>query len=149
MARANRKPQHITDRAADALDHATDKAVGRRSHSDTPVPGPSSNPATNLVINDILFRSVGRITRHTIEKTLLKRRYGSNFAKAAIENRSLLQTLATYGVTKLATKSVPGAAVVGTGLALKVLFDRSKSRRSARRAGEKMLRKQADPDSMV
>ena len=141
MAKAN----HITDRAAAALEEATASKPNRKE----PVPGPSTNPATNLIINDILLRSAGRLSRQTVEKLILGRQYSRTFAKEAVENRSLLHSLAAYGVTKLATKSVPGAALVGTGLALKVLFDRSQSKRTARRAGEKMLRKQADPDSLA
>ena len=136
---AEKKPNHITDRAADALERATDD---NPAHDD-PVPGPSPNPATNIIIHDILLRSAGRLSRQTVEKLLLGKQYGSQFAKDAVENRSLVQTLAAYGVTKVATKSVPGALLVGTGLVLKVLFDRSQSRRSARRKGEKSLRKQA------
>ena len=142
LSRKN-KPNHITDRAADALETITD---ANPAHDD-PVPGPSTNPATNIIIHDILLRSVGRMSRLTVEKLVLGRQYGPQFAKDAVENRSLVQTLAAYGVTKVATKSVPGALAVGTGLALKVLFDRSQSRRKSRRAGKKSLRKQADPDS--
>ena len=139
------KPNHLTDRAGAAIEKATDKTPGRTD----PVPGPSPDPATNLIINDIILRSVGRLSRMTVEKALLGRRYGSTFAKEAVENRSMLHALTAYGVTKVATKSVPGALAVGTGLALKVLFDRGRSRRKSKAAGEKMLREQADPDSMI
>ena len=130
------KPNHLTDRIADQFNGQEDNAV----------PGPSPNPSTNLVIHDIALRSVGRLSRMTVEKALLGRRYGSQFAKDAVENRSLIHTLAAYGVTKFATKSVPGFALVTTGLLAKTLFDRSQSRRNARKAGEKSLRKQARED---
>jgi hypothetical protein len=128
--------------ASDRIDDAVESVSGER---DT-VPGPSTNPSTNLIINDILLRSVGRLSRITVEKAVLGRKYGSQFAKDAVENRSLLHTMAAYGVTKVATRSLPGAAIVSTGLVLKVLFDRSQSRRKSRRTGERMLRKQADYD---
>lgn len=136
------KPTHLTDMASDRIDDAVESISGER---DT-VPGPSTNPSTNLIINDILLRSVGRLSRITVEKAVLGRKYGSQFAKDAVENRSLLHTMAAYGVTKVATRSLPGAAIVSTGLVLKVLFDRSQSRRKSRRTGERMLRKQADSD---
>ena len=139
------KPKHITDRGARKLDEMAEDISGER---DT-VPGPSTNPSTNLIINDILLRSVGRLSRLTVEKALLGRRYGSEFARDAVENRSLLHTLAAYGVTKVATRSVPGAALVGGGLLLKTLFDRSQSRRKSRKAGEKTLETQSDPDAMI
>ena len=129
------KPNHITDRAAGALDDLTETNT---------VPGPSPNPSTNLIINDILLRSVGRLARMTVEKAILGQRYGKEFAKDAVENRSLMHTLAAYGVTKFATRSVPGFALVSTGLLGKVLFDRSKSRRKSRQAGERALSKQAE-----
>ena len=136
---ARKKANHLTDRAADALETATDSNPSQPDH----VPGPSPNPATNIIIHDIILRSAGRLSRHTVEKLLLGRQYGKQFAKDAVENRSLVQTLAAYGVTKVATRSVPGAIVVGAGLALKVLFDRSQSRRTARRKGDQSLQKQS------
>ncbi|WP_052769073.1 hypothetical protein [Aurantiacibacter marinus] len=129
-------PTHLTDIAADAVADAEDDRV----------PGPSPNPATNLMIQDILLRSVGRVSRMTLEKALLGKKYGTEFAKDAVENRSLTHTLAAYGVTKFATKSLPGFALVSTGLLVKTLFDRSQGKRKARKAGEKALRDQADPD---
>ena len=143
--RAEDEANHLTDYAADAIERATDDDTRRKD----PVPGPSTNAATNLIINDILLRSVGRLSRQTLEKLVLGRQYGKEFAKDAVENRSIIHTLAAYGVTKVATKSVPGAVAVTGALMLKVLFDRSQSRRQARRKGRKMLRKQADPDSIA
>ena len=139
------KPNHLTDAVGDALERVTDE----RPDQDDSVPGPSPNPATNLIIHDILLRSVGRLSRMAVEKAVLGRQYGKQFAKDAVENRSVVSTLAAYGVTKVATKSVPGALAVGTGLFLKVLFDRSQSKRKSRRAGERSLREQADPDRKI
>ncbi|MGB3167726.1 MAG: hypothetical protein WBA68_13225 [Alteraurantiacibacter sp.] len=142
------KPNHITDRIADSVDDALE-STGYRGNDNGVIPGPSTNPATNLIINDIILRSVGRLTRQTVEKALLGKQYGKQFAKDAVENRSMMHALAAYGVTKFATKSIPGFALISTGLAAKVLFDRSQSRRKARRDGEATLRKQSDPDSAI
>lgn len=133
------RPKHITDRTGQKIDKAATALNGEGDE----VPGPSTNPATNLIIHDIVLRSVGRLARLGVEKGLLARRYGSEFAKDAVENRSLVQTLAAYGVTKVATRSVPGALLVGGGILAKTLFDRSQSRRKARRKGSKSLREQA------
>lgn len=133
------KANHLTDAAGAAIERVTDAKPNTREK----VPGPSPNPATNLIIHDIALRSAGRLSRMAMEKAILGRQYGSQFAKEAVENRSIVRTLAAYGVTKMATKSVPGALIVGTGLALKVLFDRSQSRRQSRREGDRSLRKQA------
>lgn len=132
------KGKHITDTLASGIS----KAGGNPRTGK--VPGPSPNPATNALIHDIALRSAGRIARLALEKGLLGKRYGAQFAKEAVENRSLLHTVAAYGVTKIATRSVPGAALVGGGLLLKTLYDRSQSRREARRAGDKALAQQAE-----
>lgn len=132
--------KNLTDRTAKVASKA-DKIL---PHSGNDIAGPSPNASTNLIIYDIALRSVGRIFRLTLEKSLLARRYDRTKAKAIVENRSLIHTLASYGVTKIATRSLPGAAVVGGGLVIKTLFDRSKSRRAARRDGEKALDKQAE-----
>ena len=141
---SEKKANHLTDKVSDGI-----ARVEREMSTENTVPGPSSNPSTNLIIHDIILRSAGRLTRHTLEKALLGRQYGSQFAKDVVENRSLVQTLAAYGVTKVATKSVPGALLVGGGLLAKVLFDRSTSRRSSRRKGEKALRKQSQGETAV
>ena len=132
--------KHITDRCAHKLAEAARKANGPADK----VPGPSTNPATNVLIQDILLRSVGRIARQTVEKGLLRRRYDPKLAKDIVENRSMVQALAAYGVTKLATRSVPGALLVGGGLLAKTLFDRSQSRRASRREGHRKLMQDAE-----
>ncbi|MBX7482822.1 hypothetical protein [Qipengyuania qiaonensis] len=132
----------IEGATGDKLERAADPADRRNGK----VAGPSTNPATNFIIHDIVLRSAGRLSRMAVEKALLGRQYGTEFAKDAVENRSVLHTLATYGVTKVATRSLPGALIVGTGIALKVLFDRSQSKRKARRDGYRALRKQAQRD---
>lgn len=120
------------------------KTADKLSKSGDDVAGPSTNPSTNLIIHDIALRSVGRLVRLTLEKGLLSRRYERTQAKAMVENRSLINVIAAYGATRIATRSLPGAAVVGGGLLVKALYDRSKSRRAARRAGDKALAEQAE-----
>jgi hypothetical protein len=144
MAKRGRKSHHITDTVSDDI-----VKVERKLSDENTVPGPSTNPATNLIIHDIILRSAGRLTRRTLEKALLGRRYGGQFAKDVVDNRSLVHTLAAYGVTKVATRSLPGAALVGGGLLLKTLFDRSQSKRKAQRKGDQALRASADPDKIL
>lgn len=116
---------------------------------ENPVPGPSTDPATNLIIHDLILRATGRLTRHTVERALLGRRYGSQFARDVVENRSWIHTLLAYGATRVATRSLPGAAIVGGGLIAKTLLDRRQSRRRARRKGEKLLEQMAEPGGDV
>ncbi len=86
----------------------------------------------NLIVSEIMLRALGRLTRHTLEKAVARRHYGPAQAKAIVEDRSILHTIAAYGVTKLATRSVPGALLVGGGLLAKTLYDRGTAKRKSR-----------------
>lgn len=110
------------------------------------VPGPSPDPATNLVMADIALRAGSYLIRSLAEKRILGRRYGKADARQIIANRSVKQTVATVIVSKIATRSVPGAVLVGGGLIAKTLFDRSQKRRKARRKGDRTLLDQANRD---
>lgn len=107
------------------------------------VPGLSENPATNLLLAEIAMRAGSTVLRRVVERGLLKGRYGRDTAKDIIGNRSVKRTLATTAVARVATRSVPGALIVGTGLAAKLLFDRSQKRRKAQREGDAKLLDQA------
>lgn len=136
---------HVTDRGAVAVDNAVTELTG----NDSEVVGPSPNPATNLLIHDVLLRAGTRIMRNSLEKGLLSNRYGRESAKEMIDNRSAKAAMTTFLVSRLATRSLPGAAIVGTGLLAKTLFDRSQSRRKARRRGDRQLRKQQRENTSV
>lgn len=133
--------------AAGAISDAAGKGVGKIVAAAAPdpgqVPGPSPNPATNLIIHDIAMRAGGRLMRHAVEKGLLRGRYGGPQAKAIVENRSLLQTLLGGMLARAATRSLPGAALVGTGLIAKTLYDRRQSKKAAKKAGDKRLTRMA------
>lgn len=103
------------------------------------VPGPTENPATNLMMADIALRTGSYLMRNLVERKILGKRYGKVDAKQIIANRSVKQTVASVLVSKVATKSVPGAVLVGSGLIVKTLFDRSQKRRKAKRAGDRTL----------
>ncbi|MBH5321899.1 hypothetical protein [Aurantiacibacter sediminis] len=133
---------HLTDIALDE----TSRAPEALDPTDTAVPGPSPNPATNILINDVILRSVGRVSRMTVEKAILGKQYGRELAKDAVENRSTINTLAVYAITKVATRSIPGAALVASGLLAKTLFDRSQNRRAAVKQGNRTIRDMAAED---
>jgi hypothetical protein len=131
----------------DATGKVTDKgaeAIAKMTGDSTKVFGPSSNPATNLIIQDIAMRAGGRLMRHTFEKGVLRGRYGGTGAKAIVENRSLTQTLVSAMLARTATRSLPGAVLIGGGLAIKTLYDRGRSKRAAARSGDKLLKKMAE-----
>jgi hypothetical protein len=106
------------------------------------VPGPSPNPATNVLIAEIVVRSAGRLARRAMEKGLLKARFEREQAVAIVEGRGLGHALVSTAVARVATRSVPGALLVGGGLLAKTLYDRTISRRKARRRGRKALAEQ-------
>ncbi len=104
------------------------------------LPGLSPNPMTNLIVTDIALRGAGRLTRHFIEKGLLRTRYTKGDAEKVVEGRSMAQTLASVAIARVATRSIPGALLVGAGLVGKTLFDLSKGKREARAEGKRQIR---------
>lgn len=106
----------------------------------------SPNPATNALIADIVLRGVSKLSRETVE-AVLGVKPAKDSAGEEPTKPSLVFSLAAMGATKLATKSLPGFAIVSTGLVAKTLFDRSQRKRKARREEQKALQERADPDS--
>jgi hypothetical protein len=107
------------------------------------VPGPSSNPATNLMIIDIAMRGASMVLWRGMEKALLRARYDSEKASDIVEGRSIIKTAAATGAARMATRSVPGFLLVAGGLFAKAVFDRSLRPREAARRGDEDLAEQA------
>ncbi|MFB0614166.1 hypothetical protein [Aurantiacibacter poecillastricola] len=103
------------------------------------VPGPTPNPASNLLIADITMRFGTYLLRGGVEKLLLTNRYGKETAENIVENRSMLKTVSAVALAKAASKSKVASVVLGTGIVGKVLYDRSKSRRANKRQGDAQL----------
>lgn len=108
------------------------------------VPGPSTNPATNLLILDIAMRGVSMVIGRGMEKSLLKARYDAEKASNIVKGRSLLQSAAATGAARMASRSVPGFLLVAGGLFAKAVLDRALSPRSSARRGKRKLARQAD-----
>ncbi len=98
---------------------------------------------TGLLISDVLMRSGGRVLRMAVDKGMLQSGFDPKLAKTIVKNRTLGQSLVTLGISKVMTRSLPGAVLVGGGLVAKTLFDRSQSRRASRRAEQKALKQRA------
>jgi hypothetical protein len=145
MADSKNLPDRLTRKGG----RAVKKALGKARSGVEKVPGPSPNPATNVLIAEILVRSAGRLARRAMEKGMLKARFEREQAVAIIEGRGLAHTLVTTTVARVATRSVPGALLVGGGMLAKTLFDRSISRRTARRRGDKQLVEQASHEDDI
>lgn len=107
------------------------------------IPGPTENPATNFLMADMAIRAGSYLARRSVEKGLLANRYGKSTAKDIVANKTFKQTAFSWVLARIATKSVPGAIVVGTGAIAKTLLDRRKSRRRAKAEGDQELLEQA------
>lgn len=91
------------------------------------VPSPSPNPMTNLVLTDIVLRTGGQLMRHAVERSLLGTRYSKQAARDIVKGRSILQTIVGTAIARVATRSVPGALLVGGAMLAKTLYDRSQN----------------------
>jgi hypothetical protein len=109
---------------------------GKRRKRPRKVPGISTNPATNLLIADVVLRG-------NIEKNMLSAQYEPEEAKRILKGQTLGQRAVQISASRLAMRSIPGALLVTGGLLAKAMFDRSRSKREAERAGRKKLKEQA------
>jgi hypothetical protein len=114
------------------------KAKSKVTKSATPAPhgeaeekpvirGPSPNPVTNLIFADIALRGGGRLLRRSIERSLVGAQIPSKKAHEIVAARGMAQTLLGTMVARIATRSVPGALIVGGALLAKTLYDRRKN----------------------
>ena len=133
------KPARIAeDSAGEAADKVESGALA-----------PSPNPATNLLLADIALRGGGALLKRAVETGLLGlgaatagKGMTKGKAKAVVKGRSLGQSLFGTMLARLATRSVPGALLVGGGLLAKTLYDRKRGR-SAGEQGHDQLDQQA------
>jgi hypothetical protein len=128
---------------------STTRSLNRRSRrrvkrAAVKVPGPSTNPATNLLILDVAMRGVSMLIGRSMEKAMLRARYDAGKASDIVKGRSMLQSAAATGAARMASRSVPGFLLVTGGLLAKAVFDRTLSPRQSRRRGERTLAKQAE-----
>jgi len=107
------------------------------------IPGPSSNPATNLLILDVAMRGASMVAGRAVERALLRTRYQREKARDIVKGRSMLSALTATGVARVATRSVPGFLLVAGGLFAKAVIDRSMTRRESVRRGDRQLAEQA------
>ena len=122
---------------------STEKALEKTKDAIAEVPGPSSNPHTNLLILDVVIRGASMLAWRGTERALLRTRYDREKARNIIKGRSMIQSMAATGAARMATRSVPGFLLVSGGLLAKAVFDRSLDRRESRRRGERQFAEQA------
>jgi len=108
------------------------------------VPGPSTNPATNLLIADIAMNGAAILFRRAMERAALSLRFDREKAKQVVQGRSLAESALSYASARYATRSLPGFLLVTGGLLAKSVVDRAKHPRHAQLEGERKLLKQAE-----
>lgn len=119
------------------------RAARKTTEAAAKTDGPSPNPMTNVVLADIALRGGGQLLRRAVEMAVLGAKYSPEKARNIIKGRSMAQTLVSTAIARIATRSVPGAILVGGGLLAKTLYDRSKDRQLARLEGKKDVEEQA------
>ncbi len=123
------------------------KAADRTRRALAKIPGPSTNPATNLIILDVAIRGAALVAGRGMERALLRTRYQREKAHAIVKGRSIAASMAATGAARVASRSVPGFLLVTGGLLAKAVIDRSFGRHRSIRKGETQLAEQADKAS--
>ena len=118
--------------------------LGRKAAADTaPTPvaeTPTAETAAQSVLAAVALRTGNALLKQSIERGILGRApgvvkaaataaAGIKLPKAARPKRSLATKLAMAAATRIATRSVPGAIVVGGALLAKTLYDRKRSKK--------------------
>ena len=99
---------------------------------------PSPNPATNLLIAEVVLRGASTLFRKRVEKKVAKASYEDEAeAERLLDGKTVITTLGLYSASKLATRSPLGLGVVASGLVLKTLYDRGKARQQRRRSAKR------------
>ncbi|MCB2088878.1 MAG: hypothetical protein R3E18_10960 [Sphingomonadaceae bacterium] len=88
--------------------------------------------ATNLVVVDLAMRAGSLILRNAVEKRVLGKDISKPAAEAVMKQSSFAGRMARVAAARLATRSVPGALIVGGGIAAKVWYDYARRRRDER-----------------
>lgn len=128
MARIGKAVSRSVGKAVDAAGSGVKSVARKAGDTAGDLRGPSPNPMTNLVIADLALRTSGQLMRHAVERALLGTKYTPEKAKQIVKGRSIAQTMIGTAIARVATRSVPGAILVGGGLLAKTLYDRSRAR---------------------
>ncbi|MBS0483054.1 MAG: hypothetical protein JSR96_13100 [Proteobacteria bacterium] len=145
MAKA--KPaRRLAQKSGKPADKAEETPAGKASASNPP----TSNPVANLVLADFALRGGTRLLRHLVERNLLSTKTAPGKARGIVNGRSVTKTLLSTALVRIASRSVPGALVVGGGLLAKTLFDRRRDnahdKAEARAKGKTAVSQQAEKD---
>lgn len=87
--------------------------------------------ATDLLLADVALQGATQLLRHGIERGLLGAKLPQGKALKQAKGLGFGGSLVHGAILRLATRSVPGAILVGGGLLAKALHDRRKRRKQA------------------
>lgn len=126
---------------------AAEKTEAAETAATPGVLAPSPNPATNLLLADIALRGGSALLKRAVEAGLLgavgkgsrqNKGTGTGTVKGTVKGSSLGRNLVGTMLVRVATRSVPGALIVGGGLLAKTLYDRKRSRAAAQQGADKL-----------
>jgi hypothetical protein len=89
--------------------------------------GQGTGKATNLLLADLILRGAPIVLRKGVERGLFGGKHLSGKAMRAVTGKTLGESLLHKAALRIATRSVPGAIVVGGSLLAKTLYDRRKA----------------------
>lgn len=87
-------------------------------------PAINPNPITSLIIADLALRAGTALLRRGVEKGIVSNGHVAKKAPGLIKGRTIIESFVGTAVVRIATRSVPGAIIVGGGLLAKTLYDR-------------------------
>jgi hypothetical protein len=124
---------------------AAEKTEAAETAATPGVLAPSPNPATNLLLADIALRGGSALLKRAVEAGLLgavgkgsRQNKGTGTVKGTVKGSSLGRNLVGTMLVRVATRSVPGALIVGGGLLAKTLYDRKRSRAAAQQGADQL-----------
>jgi len=112
---------------------------------DIPPTGLRANPIVRLLLADVVVRNAARLLRNPAAQRFIAGKLGMAKSDVPAPNPGLPQRLAAMAVMRLATRSLPGAALVGAGWLTHNLYKRGKARRLARHQAQNPITQGANP----
>ena len=119
---------------------------GATPQKEPEISAPAEKTATNLLIADIALRAGMRVGRLAIEKALLRRNFTAKQTKRLMGGRSISKGILPGLAARVASRSIPGAVLVGGGLLAKALYDRRKSARKQPQPAEEPAPPETEKD---
>ena len=104
------------------------------------IPGPSPDPATNILIASVAMLVAGELFHRSMEKGLRRMKFPPETARQIIASRTLIAA----GLARIAPRSGPGALLVTGGLLAKSSLDRSRARRGPGRRRKRQIEQRAE-----